>query len=311
MRILSFWTLRLSLLLIIVLGAAFYLVLGRGAQVSVTQALLIQQQTIARAEKSNIISFFQKFGDSVATLAQLSSIERRDEDTALDLDTFMEQRRDTGIIAEVALTDKLGIVKFNSNISGTRDIGHSLADRNFFAWAKSEAKKGEYYIGRPMVSQLGETISQTTIVVASPVYREDVFSGVLAASVKLQPLVERFFGLMKVSDRTKAYLVNERGDLIYSNSDQDVLRDQTVSDRIEKALTSTEEGQFQTEKYLVVYSPLTLGVQKWLLIISSPAAAQEVVGLTRPFYVRQTVIFIVTACTILLFAIIASRKNQV
>lgn len=292
-----------------VLGAAFYLVLGRGAQVSVTKQLLTQQQIIARAEVSNITFFFQKLGDSVATLAQLNSIESRDEDTVGILDTFMEQRRDTGIIGGVILTDRAGIVQFNSNVLGTRDIGESIADRNFFAWAKSEAKKGEYYISRPIVARLGATKGQTIIVVASPVYRNGVFTGVLGASVKLQPLVERFFGLMKVSDRTAVYLVNEGGGLIYSNSDQDALSDQIVSDRVEKALIATEEGHFQTEKYLVAYSPLTLGVQKWLLIIASPA--QEALDLTRPFYVRQTVIFIVTAFTILLFGTIAGRKNQV
>lgn len=307
-----------GLFLIIGLGAAFYLVLGRGAQVSVTQQLLDQQQLIARAEVSNIITFFEKHGDSVATLAQVSSIEKRDADVLENLDTFMEQRKDTGIIGGVVLTDKQGVVQYNSNVSGTRDIGQNVSDRTYFAWAKSEAKKGEYYISRPMVSRLEVSKDQTIVVVASPVYRDGKFTGVLGSSVKLQPLLERFFGLMKVSDQTEVYLVNESGDLIYSHADLSSLgssifeifsEGQTFKDRIKNALTSTKEGQFQTDQHLVVYSPISLGVQKWLLIIASPA--YEAVEQTKPFYIRQAVMFIVTALTIFLFGTIARRKNQV
>lgn len=310
MRISSSWIFRLSLMVITVLGVAFYLVLGRAAHSSVTELLLIQQQTIARAEKSNIITFFERFGDGVATLAQTTSVERGDADVLEDLDTFMEQRRDTGIIGGVILTDKVGIVQYNSNALGTRDVGENVSDRNYFAWAKSEAKKGEYYISRPMVSRLGASEGQTIIVVASPVYRNGEFSGVVAASVKLEPLVERFFGIMKVSDSTSVYLVDENGDLIYSNADgTDALSDQTFSDRIKNALGATEGGRFSTDKYLAAYSPITLGVQKWLLIISYPT--QEASGLTTPFYVRQTLLFIVTAAIIFLFATMSARKNQV
>lgn len=308
MRISSSWTFRLGLLTIIVLGAAFYLVLGRGAQDSVNEVVLRRQQTIARAEVSNITTFFERFGDGVATLAQTISVETRDENVLQDLDIFMEQRKDTGIIGGVILTDKSGIVRFNSNVLGTRDIGASIAERNFFIWAKNEAKEGEYYISRPIVSTIGATKDQTIVAVASPVFRNSTFTGVLSASVKLQPLVERFFGLMKLSDTTKTYVVGENGDIIYTNSDSQNGY-QTFKDKLKDALSSNEEGQFATPKYLVAYSHLTLGVQKWLLITSSPA--QEIRDLTTPFYIRQTILFIVTSAIILLFATIAGRKNQV
>lgn len=318
MKILSFWTFRLGLLLIIVLGITFYLVLGRGARESVTEDLLNQQQLVARAETGNITTFFEKHGDSLATLAQLKSIEARDKDTAYDLDIFMEQRKDTGIIGGVILTDKAGVVEYNSNITGVRDLGQSVADRNYFVWAKSEAKRGEYYISRSMVGRIGAVKGQTVIAVASPVYKNGVFTGVLSSSVKVKPLVERFFGLMKISDKTRVYLINENGDLIYNYADPEAFGtsidslfsdDQALSSRIKNVLTSEEDGQFSTDKYLVAYSPLELGVQKWLLIITSPT--QEAMEETIPFYIRQTVMFIVTSLIILLVSMIAVRKQQV
>lgn len=313
-----FWKLLCGLLVILALGASFYLLLGRRPEVSLTQQLLDRQQLIARAEASNIIIFFEKHGDSVATLAQIGSIKQRDADVLENLDTFIEQRKDTGIIGGVGLTDKQGIVQYISNISGTRDTGQSVSDRNYFTWAKSEAKKGEYYISRPMVSRGGATKGQTIVAVVSPVFRNNTFTGVLTSSVKLQPLLERFLGLMKVSHDMKVYLVNEGGDLMYSNNGSDSFgssifeifsEDQIFKDKIKNALTSTKEDQFQTDQHLVVYSPLSLGVQKWLLIISSPAF--EVGEQVRPFYIRQAVIFIATALIILLFVTVAIRKSQV
>ncbi len=298
-KILSSWIFLYSLFSIVVIGGAFYLVLNQGIDRAFTRQLLDRQRTIARAEKSNITTFFEKFGNSVAFLAQLKSIEARDNDTSYDLDLFIEQRRETGLIGGVVLTDKTGVVRFNSNVLGTRDLGESIADRDYFLWAKSEGERGKYFISQPVKS---------IVVVASPVYRDNVFSGVVASSVKVAPLTERFFGLMKISDLTEVYLVDSNGDLLYSNAAPDAVGSNIYeSDKIKNALGATVGDQFQTEKHLVAYSPVILGSQSWLFIISSPA--QEVVNLTRPFYVRQASVLILTAAIILSLGVIAIRKN--
>lgn len=306
-KILSSWIFLYSLFSIVVIGGAFYLVLNQGIDRAFTRQLLDRQRTIARAEKSNITTFFEKFGNSVAFLAQLKSIEARDNDTSYDLDLFIEQRREANLVSGVVLTDKNGIVRFNSNVSGTGDLGASLADRDYFLWAKSEGERGKYFISQPVKS---------IVVVASPVYRDNVFSGVVASSVKVAPLTERFFGLMKISDLTEVYLVDSNGDLLYSNAAPDAVGsniselfsgDLALRDKIKNALGATVGDQFQTEKHLVAYSPVILGSQSWLLIISSPA--QEVVNLTRPFYVRQASVLILTAAIILSLGVIAIRKN--
>ena len=299
-KILSSWIFLYSLFSAVVLGAAFYLVLGQEIEATVTQQLLDRKRTIARAEVGNIKTFFEKFGNSIATLAQLSSIEARDADAVSDMDIFVKQRREAGLIGGVVLTDKNGVVQFNS--------GESLADRDYFVWAKSEGERGKYFISQPVVS---------IVVVASPVYQNNAFAGVVASSVKLEPLAKRFFGLMKVSDLTEVYLVDGNGDLLYSNAAPDAVgsnisqlfsNDRALSDKIKNALGATVGDQFRTEKHLIAYSPVILGTQSWLFIISSPAL--EVVNLTRPFYVRQASVLILTAATILSLGVIAIRKNH-
>lgn len=286
------------------LSAAFYLILSRGAEVSVTEQLLELDVTIARAAASNIQSFFQTVGDSTALRAQMRSMERRDSTTAEDLDAFVDQLGDSGLIARILLTDNQGVVRFNSNILRTRDVGESLADRDYFAWAKNQKAEGEYFIGQPVVSSVGASLGQVIVPVCSPVFKDDVFWGVVCTAVKLAPLTQRFLELMKVSEKTSVYLVDQQRQLLYSSPESPAL-----GDNLKEALdTSQEEGRLQKDRRLIAHSQVSLGNQNWLLIVVSPI--EEVFNLTIPFYIRQAVALILVSLATLAFGIIVSRENQ-
>lgn len=310
-----------GLFLIVALGAVFYFVLGREARSTITEQKLRQEQTIARAEASNIESFFQVFGDSVAVLAQLSSMESRNARTVRDMDTFVEQWRASDLVAGGALTDRFGVVEFNSNISGTADVGATLSDRDYFVWAKNQPGEGEYFVAQPVISRLGASEGQVIVPVASPVFRNGIFTGVLVSAVKLKPVTERFFGLIKISDLTNIFLVDEYGDLLFSSSGPDTFGvsifeplqgrlffgSQTVSSSLENALKRFEEGRLQTETHIVAYSPIKLGTQNWLLIVSSPL--ENISDLTKPVLIRQTAMLLLASLVVLLFGIVAVRES--
>lgn len=315
-RFWSYLTFWYVVSLLTILCISFYFVLGRGDIESITTEFLNKQQIIARAEASNTTIFFERIGDGVATLAQLKSIESLNANAIHDLDGFIEQRRDSGFIGGVILTDMNGIVKLNSNILGTKDIGQSLANREYFAWAKEQAKDGDYYISKPVISRTGVSKGQMIIPVVSPVYLNGKFSGIVTASVFLKPLVERFFGLMKVSDQTQIQVIDQDGGLIYSNSYSGAvgsnisglfLDDQALKTGINNALNIKKEGQFISDKQLVAYAPISLGSQDWLLIISSDK--KEVENMMRPVYIRLVAILILTALTFLLFAAFSVKKK--
>lgn len=287
------------------LAAAFYLLLSRGVEATVTEQLLELDVTISRAAASNIQSLFAAVGDSTALRAQMRSMERRDSTTTEDLDAFVNQWGDSGLIAGILLTDSQGVVRFNSNILGTYDVGESLTDRDYFAWAKNQKAEGEYFIGQPVVSREGASDEGQVIVpVCSPVFKDDVFGGVVCAAVKLAPLTQRFLELMKVSEKTSIYLVDQRRELLYSSPESPAL-----SDNLKEALdTSQEEGRLRKDGHLIAHSQVSLGNQKWLLIVVSPI--EEVFNLTIPFYIRQVAALILVSLTTLAFGIIVSRESQ-
>lgn len=316
-RILSSWIFYFILFSATV-GISSVIIFDQWFKTTATEQLLNQKRTIARAEASNTMLFFEKLGNSVAVLAQLSSVKNRDANAIQeDLDTFLEQRSGMALIGGVVLTDEKGIVKFNSHILETEDIGQLLIDKDYFIWAKTQQESGEYFISQPTISQLGESKGKVIVVVTSPVFRNDVFTGVVAATVKLQPLLERFLGLMKVSDQSEVYLFDQDGSLLYNNRNSEYislniaeisLDDEMLVSNIKSVLSTNQEGDFRTEKNLVAYIPVELGTQNWLLVIAS--SIEEIEALGRPFLVRQIAISVLVVFTLILFGFFLFRKNQ-
>lgn len=292
-RIYQFWFLA-----VVSLAVISYFVLGRQTATLFGQKFLNRQQVLARAGSINISSFFQEFGNSVSVLAQLKSITNPTS-SVWESDIFVKEWSDSGFIGGVALADRNGVVRLNSNILGTRNVGFSLADRDYFLWAKNEAKEGEYFIGSPVISRGQATEGQVIVPVASPVYQNGVFQGVVVTSPRLKDLAEHFLNLMKVSDSTRVYLINKEGNVLYTNSDSILQELDNLKDR-------QEEGTLKTPTHLTAYSPIILGEQNWLIVMSSPS--QEVSDFTAPLFIRLMAIILPTFLTFLFLGAVSIRE---
>jgi C4-dicarboxylate-specific signal transduction histidine kinase len=313
----------MAIFLVSLLSLVYYILLGREVKPAITEQLLKQEQTLVRAEAGNITSFFQAFGSSVAILANSSNLEDPGTKALHDMDIFVEQWKKSGVVPGVILTDEFGVVQLSSSILDIQSIGESVSDREYFLWANSDSGAGEYFIGRPVVSRLGESEGQTIIPVASPIYKDGVFAGAVVAAVKLEPLSKRFFGLIKVSGNTDVYLLDVDGDILYDSTtpvsvgenvtttyrEAPFLGSNVVSENIEYVLENFKEGTFQTDSRLVAYSPISLGKQKWLLISSSPS--HIVAEQASPLYIRQVGILLFTALTVVLFGVFAAREEKI
>jgi hypothetical protein len=106
---------------------------------------------------------------------------------------------------------------------------------------------------------------------------------------------------MKISDTAKVYLINQKGDLLHSNSSG-----QGLLDSIKSRLNTTEEGSLRAEGHLIAYSPISLGSQNWIFIMASPS--KEVGNITIPIYIRLISLFVLVSGTIFLFGVEVVRE---
>lgn len=314
--------LLIGLGLIVALGTAMYFVSVKSVTTTATGQILKEQQTIARAESSNLSAFFQSFGNSVTVLAESGNSN--------SFDDFINQWRKTGIVVGVALTDKDGKVIADSNILGTHDTGASLADRDYFSWAKSQTNNNAYFVGQPVVSKLGASKGQMIVPVAAPVFKGGKFNGVVASAVKLQLLTNHYLELMRITNSTDIYLIDTKGNLLYSNTSPDKvgtnafesLKNQfigssIISGLLEKAIAAGKEGSLnasylgpsgKVEPHLVAYESIDLGNSKWLLVVSSPI--KMVSSLTDPIHIRQIASLLLIAMTMFFFGYIVLHEAK-
>lgn len=292
-----------GLFLVVVLIVAFSLSLSRIAKSSIINQSLDHQQTIARAQAGSIESFFEVFGNSVALRTRLRGMNQLNGVTAQDLDAFVEQWSNSGLVGGIALTDKNGIVQLNSNVKGTKDVGTNLSDRDYFVWAKNHAKVGEYFVGKPVVGRGIATNGQAIVPVAASVFKNGSFDGLLISSVKLNPLSKRYFELMKISNSTDVYIIGESGEVLHSNSTTD---SKDINSEIKTLLKWGSDGKFQTSTNLIAYSSIRLSNQNWLLVMSSPI--QDMTDLPRAVYLRLSIILILVLVSIYSFGVVTSQE---
>ena len=263
------------ILAIVSLGLIFYF--------SASRRPLYRELLLARAQASNLVSFFNDFGNSLAVLAQSTAIKSRNASTTIKMETFVEQWRKSDLIGGVVLTDSRGVVQFNANVLGIPDVGKSLADRDYFVWAKNQTQAERYFVSRPVVSRLGASKGEAIVVVALPVFQNGTFSGVVAASVILAPLTNRYLELMKISSLTEVYLIDQKGNLWYSRDDTKTVGASIFESfpkyPLQTVLNAKKEGKFVTAYWdtgigpavrFAAYVPIQLNGQNWLLIVVSP-----------------------------------------
>lgn len=305
---------------VVFIAAAFYFFIGIEAKTSVSDQFASRQELLVRAEANNITSFINSLGDSVAILSNLGSVERQDASTIRDMNTFLDQWKNSGVIGGVIYADDSGKVIFNSNIMGKPDLGSNVSDRDYFTWAKSQSEEGKYFVGQPVTSRLGASEGKTIVVVASPVFKGSEFLGVLGVSVEVDEVARHYLELMRVSDATDVYLIRNDGTLLYDNFNPAAVGSNIseVSSKLKDLSSSKEIGSVEmsymdpvegtTEHNLVAYAPISFGERKWVLIMASPINVPDLWGLAIPMYVRVVILLILICVTLFVFGIVTVEE---
>lgn len=305
--------------IIAAIAVFFYFFVGIEARTTVKDQLLAKQEVLNRAEASNISSFFESIGNSMTILARLDSIKSPDANTQSVMDDFVKQKADK-VLGGIILTDTKGNVIYNSNIKSTHDTGMSIADRDYFSWAESQPSGGKYFVGVPITSRFGGSAGQSIVVVASPVFDGNTFKGLVGTSVELDALTQEYLNVLQVSDTTDVYLIDYTGTILYNNFNPGTVGSNIVgtAQEFKKVIGSTTEGAFSFSysdsnhgsniAHNVTYSPVSVGNQKWTLVMASPAT--DVWGIQVPMYIRIIIFLIFVAVSMFFFGHLTVREAR-
>lgn len=114
--------------------------------------------------------------------------------------------------ARIDKTGKLVVV------TNTKDIregeGESFSDRDYVKWATQPENKGKVFISKSFVSRAGETKGKRIVVLATPIYDKNEYSGLVTVVISVDKLTSIFVDPFRTSKTGSAFLANVEGDVI-------------------------------------------------------------------------------------------------
>jgi len=213
------------------------------------------------------------------------------------LDDLITEFYDTPITGAI-VADENGKVILNSNRKGIKDIGASIAERDYFSWAR-EAKPGEVFAGKVVISAVGASKGQSILPLATPVFKDGKFDGVLAVGILLSDLTSFYLNPLNISDDSYVHLFDSNGVWLVSTKYPqlagvnyfDYIRknpypgSDSFALEVKKLIDEPKEGKFLTDsldrtgqKLLVAVSPIKTnlagdkGSLYWFLAVVVPAS---------------------------------------
>src|SRR3989344_5607102 len=215
-----FRSVNLVLIVFVVLsvsvGSIIFWNWGKKMEGSLKEQMLHREQIVARATAQSLESFFVLAGNSLTLLSYRDAVVTPGEQTQEVLNSFVEEWGNTPLVS-IALTDSDGLVVSSANRnSEVGDVGASLAERDYFKWAKDGAEKGQVFIGDLVMGKFGSVEGKPMVPVATAVFEEDEFKGVLIAPVLISELTRVYLEPLRISEDTSAHLGESNGLMLSS-----------------------------------------------------------------------------------------------
>ena len=289
------------------LGYILYQTTGASSIKSMVEQMLHREQVIARSGAASITSFVDMTSRSLLILSN-NNINSE------VLNTFTKNWSGTPVVG-IIFTDTKGEIKLVASNSEDLSSGGNVSNRDYFIEA-SKSPNNSISIGKPFISRVPGA-NQTTykIPIATPVFSNNKFIGVLAVSISIPSLADKYLNSLKISSRTGIFLISSNGDFLNGSipetADENIfqlaeehpfLGDKIIIPMIRQKLALTQETKldiaipdFTTEKItrtLIASSPTNLSPSmKSMLVVTTPL--EDALIFISPFMFRNIILVIV------------------
>lgn len=310
---------------------------------SLVEQMLHRQQIVARATAKSLESFFVLAGNSLSLLATRDSVVSPSDETQEILNLFVQEWANAPLVS-IALTDSEGTVVASANRqSSVGEVGASLAERDYFKWGKGSGEKGKLFVGELVFGNFGSVKDKPMIPVATAVFDEDEFKGVLITPVLISELTRVYLEPLRISQDTRAHLGESTGLMLSSFYPEFIGKNifeivksmpakggEAFASRLRDIIQKEDEGKFEVDAFsvgninptdiLVAVSPVHIrGVQQkstaqdkiWFLAVVTPK--NDALAFFPQFHFSQfytLIAFVFVVLGLVFLSILAIRISQ-
>lgn len=324
--------LKLSVVVIAVLlvGAIFlFWVIEKNWEKSQADRVKTRALVIARAGALSISGFLKHREDKLLLMADVEVVQAEKEKEGREyLRKVIDQLQDYPFISIVRV-NKEGKVLWSENKLHTKvEEGIDVSDRDYFLWAKEQGGPGAVFLGKPIIARGGSVKGEWAVVVATPVFYQEKFNGLIFISTPFNELTTKFITPLLVSPEAEVMMVASGGEVIASTNPEIVGENaldlfKGGEEEIRSSLGEREGsviGYFskppsgKKAKTIVGYAPITRKGEDWSLWVFLPYT--EVLNLFWPLRTGLIKVFLLMTfgftilCVILVMGLrIAQREG--
>jgi len=289
------------------LSSFVYFIIGAGSVNSLIEQMLHREQVITRSGAKSIASFVELSSKSLSILANEENL------TPEKLKNFIDNWANTPITG-IIQSDNRG--KIISAFSNTESLlpGGDISDRDYFQTAKNSPTQ-KMIVGKPVISRATGTDQSYKIPLATPIYKNGQFRGVISLSVSASSLTQNYLESLKISDQSDIILIDQDGyflssvhsEIIGQNifdyfKEHPFLGDKIVMPIIREKIKIDNEQKLDVAipnlftgkltRTLMVSSPIKLDHNQWILVITTPVS--DALIFISPFILRNLLGIIVS-----------------
>lgn len=321
------WILAAVAVILITVGILYYWVAGTRAEQVIVERVKAQELTLAHSGALALSELFQERKTNLVLLAEVEAVKAgREKEGRQAVRSLVDQLKGSPFVSIVRV-DREGRSLWSDNPEYKKvEEGVDLADRDYFLWAKEQKSPGEVFISQPIIARGGLKEGEAIIVMASPVFYQGKFNGLVFISFLLKDLNEKYVTPLVFSPRVQSLIIAQDGTVVAATipeaTGQNVLEHIQQEERegkeeylavVREALEGKENSLvhryllYPSNKQIRVisaYVPIKINSQIWSLWISVPY--DEAIKLASPLKINQVwgLVFGLIAAIVLIFVFV-------
>jgi len=197
-------------------GILLYWLAGARPEQVMVERVKPQEMTLARPGAFSIVEFFRERKTELLLFHTEAIRAGREKEGRKAMRVLVEQLREEPL-ADIVRVSREGKVLWGTNVADDRrGEGVSLADRDYFLWAKGQKEPGKVFVGKPVIPREGIKEGKWVVVMATPIFYQERLNGLVFISFPLGDLTPRFITPLVFSPAVQSLIIAQDGTIAAS-----------------------------------------------------------------------------------------------